>query len=72
MNISVSDGCKASFCEASWLDGQESKSLASHVFDISKKKKWSVKQVLSLNALIDQTDLAQLQSANHITEFVNL
>jgi hypothetical protein len=32
----------------------------------------SVKQALSLNALIDQIDFAQLQSADHITEFVNL
>jgi hypothetical protein len=54
------------------LDGKGLKLLGPHVFEISKKKKWSVKQALSLNTLIDQIDFAQLQSADNITEFVNL
>jgi hypothetical protein len=47
--ISLGNGRRTPFWDASWLEGKSPKDVAPQIFELYKRKKWTVAQVLQDN-----------------------
>jgi hypothetical protein len=63
---------KASFWDASWLQGLAPKDIAPLIFDLSKKRKCSVKKALENDFWVSQINMQTGLSVEHIVQFSKL
>jgi hypothetical protein len=70
--ITLGNGEIAPFWESPWLNGRKPKDIAPLIFDISSRKKWSVKQALQNNAWISKIKMDANLTTQHIREYIEL
>jgi hypothetical protein len=70
--VTVGNGKKALFWEAAWLEGAWPKGIAPLIFDISKKKKSTVRDVLENNLWVPNGNIQGGITTQHIVEFTRL
>jgi hypothetical protein len=70
--ISLGDDRKTSFWNAPWLGGKSPKDVAPKIFDLCKRKKWTVAQALHDNEWITKLSTEVTISIEHLTQFVQL
>lgn len=71
-SIKIGNGGKTPFWHAPWLQGRKPIKIAPLIFDLSKRKQWSVKLAMDDNAWIRSVRLVENFSMEHLTQFVNL
>ncbi|WVZ92634.1 hypothetical protein U9M48_038683, partial [Paspalum notatum var. saurae] len=69
--VTLGNGMKAKFWHHSWLDGEATRNLAPHLFELVKRKNRTVAQELSNNAWI-RTLKNKVTTTTQIEEFVSL
>jgi hypothetical protein len=67
--VTIGNGEKASFWDASWLQGLAPKDIAPLIFDLSKKRKCSVKKALENDFWVSQINMQTGLSVEHIVQF---
>jgi hypothetical protein len=70
--ISLGNGRKTPFLHAPWLNGLMPEDIAPKMFDICKRKKWSVAQALHEDEWIRKLAIDATTSIDHLTQFVQL
>jgi hypothetical protein len=70
--ITLGDGGKTPFWHAPWLQGRKPKDIAPKIFDLCKRKKWTVTQALHDNAWISRLSVEATISIEHLVQFVQL
>jgi len=70
--VTVGDSARALFWDSPWLEGIRPKDHAPLIYQISKKKNWSVKKALLNNQWANHINIHQGITVEHIQEFVFL
>ena len=63
---------RSPFWESPWLNGKKPKDIAPLIFEVSTRKKWTVKQALCNNAWISRIKLDAILTVQHIREYIEL
>jgi hypothetical protein len=71
-NVTIGNGKRALFWEASWLQGKRPKDIAPLIFDISKKRKCSVRKAMENEFWVSQINMQDGISFDHIVQFSKL
>jgi hypothetical protein len=71
-NITLGDGRKTPFWHAPWVGGLMPKDVVPKIFDICKRKKWTVAQALHNDEWIAKLSDAATISIDHLDQFVKL
>jgi hypothetical protein len=70
--VTIGNGERALFWDSSWLDGIRPKDIAPLIYDISKKKRCTVRKALQNNFWVSQVNLQFGLTLEHITQFAKL
>jgi hypothetical protein len=70
--VSIGNGKKALFWEATWLDGRCPKDIAPLIFKVSKRKNYTVNKALNSNFWVSQVNTQEGFSVEYIVQFTNL
>jgi hypothetical protein len=70
--ITLGNGCKTPFWHAAWLGGRKPKDVAPKIFELCKRKKWTVSQALHHDEWIRKLSTEATISIDHLTQFVLL
>jgi hypothetical protein len=70
--ITLRNGRKTSFWHAPCLEGRMLKDIAPKIFDLCKRKKWTVAQALQDNEWISKLSTDATLSIEHLTRLVQL
>ena len=68
----ICDGHRATFWESPWVDGIHPKDIAPKIFDLSRKKRSSVRSSLTDNTWVRNIDTSQGLTFEHIEQFATL
>jgi hypothetical protein len=71
-SITIGNGCKASFWEATWLHGRKSKEIAPLIFAISRRNSWKVNHALKDNTWVAKIKMGDNFTMQHLVQFVEL
>jgi hypothetical protein len=70
--VTIGNGKKALFWEASWINGMRPKDIAPLIFDLLKHKKCTVAKALEVNFWVSQINNQDGLSLEHIVQFAKL
>jgi mannosylglycoprotein endo-beta-mannosidase len=70
--ITLGNGHKTPFWHAPWLGGRKPKDVAPKIFELCKRKKWTVAQALHHDEWIRKLSTEATISIHHLTQFVHL
>jgi len=70
--IAIGDGRKASFWESSWIDGYRARDIAPLVYDICRKKKFTICKGMEQNFWVSQINTQGGLTVENIEQFAKL
>ena len=68
----VKPGLRVPLGESAWLDVMRPKDITPNIFDLSKRRNWSILMALHNNFWIYQVEIGGNLTVNHLLEFINL